>query len=158
MNGFGARRRLKSLDLLLKLRPWSLSLGWRARRLARRDLIRRVIDAIVAHGWVEPSDKPRLAAEISRRLEWTTPRLWQIFCPLAAASLWGGEKRRGGQVWLKARFPLVSVVMPVYNGERYLAEAIESILQPTFTDFEFVIVDDGSQDGSAAIIRAYAET
>ncbi len=51
--------------------------------------------------------------------------------------------------------PLVSVIMPVYNGEKYLAEAIESILEQTFTDFEFIIVDDGSFDGSAEIIRAY---
>ncbi len=47
--------------------------------------------------------------------------------------------------------------MPVYNGERFLAEAIESILQQTFTDFEFLIVDDGSMDGSLAIIQDYAE-
>ena len=53
--------------------------------------------------------------------------------------------------------PLVSVVMPVYNGEKFLAEAIESILAQTFTDFEFLIVDDGSQDNSAEIIRAYEE-
>ena len=53
--------------------------------------------------------------------------------------------------------PLVSVVLPVYNGERFLAEAIESILGQTFGDFEFLIVDDGSQDGSAAISRMYAE-
>jgi len=51
--------------------------------------------------------------------------------------------------------PVVSVVMPVYNGEKYLAEAIESILAQTFTDFEFVIVDDCSQDRSSDIIRAY---
>ena len=51
--------------------------------------------------------------------------------------------------------PLVSVVMPVFNGEKYLAEAIESILDQTFTDFELLIVDDGSQDRSAEIIRAY---
>ena len=53
--------------------------------------------------------------------------------------------------------PLVSVVMPVFNGERFLAEAIESILAQTFTDFELLIVDDGSQDNSAEIIRAYEE-
>lgn len=51
--------------------------------------------------------------------------------------------------------PLVSVIMPVYNGEKYLAEAIDSILAQTFTDFELLIVDDASTDGSAEIIRAY---
>ena len=51
--------------------------------------------------------------------------------------------------------PLVSVVMPVFNGEKYLAEAIESILSQTFTDFELLIVDDGSRDCSAEIIRGY---
>lgn len=52
----------------------------------------------------------------------------------------------------------VSVVMPVYNAERFLAEAIESILNQTFTDFEFIIVNDGSTDGSRDIISKYAET
>lgn len=53
--------------------------------------------------------------------------------------------------------PLISVLMPVYNAERYVAEAVESILGQTFTDFEFLIVDDGSTDGSLAILRRYAE-
>ncbi|MDG1300728.1 MAG: glycosyltransferase, partial [Opitutae bacterium] len=39
--------------------------------------------------------------------------------------------------------PLVSVVMAVFNGEKFLAEAIESILSQTFKEFEFIIIDDG---------------
>ena len=45
--------------------------------------------------------------------------------------------------------------MPVYNGALYLADAIESILAQTFADFEFIIVDDASRDGSAEIARSY---
>lgn len=53
--------------------------------------------------------------------------------------------------------PTVSVLMPVYNAERYVAEAVESILAQTFKDFEFVIIDDGSTDGSRAILEGYAK-
>ena len=53
--------------------------------------------------------------------------------------------------------PKVSVIMPVYNRERYLAEAIASILGQTFADFEFIIVDDGSSDGSPEIIQHFAQ-
>lgn len=47
--------------------------------------------------------------------------------------------------------------MSVLNGEKYLRESIESILRQTFTDFEFLIIDDGSSDETPAILRAYAE-
>lgn len=52
--------------------------------------------------------------------------------------------------------PRISVIMSVYNAERHLADAIRSILNQTFTDFEFLIVDDGSRDSSAAIMDAFA--
>jgi len=51
--------------------------------------------------------------------------------------------------------PLISVAMPVYNGEQYLAEAIESILAQTFNNFELIIIDDGSTDNSLQILRTY---
>ena len=51
--------------------------------------------------------------------------------------------------------PEVTVLLTVYNGERYLREAIESILAQTFRDFEFLIVNDGSTDGTRAVIMSY---
>lgn len=48
--------------------------------------------------------------------------------------------------------PTVSVIMTVYNGERYLAQAIESIRQQSLSDFEFVIVDDGSEDRTRQVL------
>jgi hypothetical protein len=54
--------------------------------------------------------------------------------------------------------PLVSVVMSVFNGERFLREAVESILSQTLSDFEFIIVNDGSTDGTAAILDSFARS
>ncbi|HUL01149.1 MAG TPA: glycosyltransferase family A protein [Nitrospirota bacterium] len=51
--------------------------------------------------------------------------------------------------------PLVSVLLPVYNGATYLAEAIDSILNQTWQDFELIILNDGSKDKSADIILGY---
>lgn len=50
---------------------------------------------------------------------------------------------------------LVSVIMPVYNGEQYLKEAIESILSQSYVNFEFIIINDGSQDNTEEIILSY---
>ena len=52
--------------------------------------------------------------------------------------------------------PKVSVVLPVYNGENYVREAIESVLTQTYRDFEFLIVDNASTDATERICTAYA--
>jgi len=57
---------------------------------------------------------------------------------------------------MPAGHPTISVVMSVYNGERYLSAAIESVLRQTFSDFEFIIINDGSCDRTAEILAGYA--
>lgn len=54
--------------------------------------------------------------------------------------------------------PRVSVLLPVYNAERYLREAVDSIFAQTFTDFELLAFDDGSSDKSLKILRSYKDT
>lgn len=53
--------------------------------------------------------------------------------------------------------PLVSVVIPVYNAERFVAAAIDSVLKQTYPSTELIVVDDGSTDTTAAVVRSYGE-
>ena len=60
-------------------------------------------------------------------------------------------------MWFMEKIPIISVIVPVYNAERYLARCIDSILSQTFTDFELLLIDDGSPDGSGKICDEYAK-
>lgn len=53
--------------------------------------------------------------------------------------------------------PVISIIVPIYNVEQYLRRCVDSILAQTFTDFELILVDDGSPDGCPAICDAYAQ-
>lgn len=53
--------------------------------------------------------------------------------------------------------PQISVILPIYNAGKFLPAAIESILNQTFHDFEFIIIDDGSSDGSADVMQQYED-
>lgn len=66
------------------------------------------------------------------------------------------EGRRKAKNMKRQKQPILSVVMPVFNAAFYLKEAIDSILTQTFTDFEFIIIDDASTDASYEILKEYA--
>ena len=51
--------------------------------------------------------------------------------------------------------PLISVIVPIYNTQEYLTKCVQSVLDQTYQGFEILLVDDGSQDGSAEICRAF---
>lgn len=53
--------------------------------------------------------------------------------------------------------PKISVIVPIYNAEKYLHRCIDSILNQTFTDFEVLLINDGSTDQSPAICDEYAK-
>ena len=55
-------------------------------------------------------------------------------------------------------FPLVSVILPVYNAEKYLADSIRSILSQRFENFEFIILNDGSTDQSSEIVKSFSDS
>ena len=54
--------------------------------------------------------------------------------------------------------PKVSVLIPVFNNEKYLKRAVDSILCQTYGDFELIIIDDGSSDSSFQILSMYSDT
>lgn len=58
---------------------------------------------------------------------------------------------------MKKSWPLVSVVMPVYNTERYVGEAIESVLAQADVSVELIVIDDGSTDGTREVLRSYGD-
>jgi glycosyltransferase involved in cell wall biosynthesis len=58
---------------------------------------------------------------------------------------------------MQAAVPLVSVIIPVYNGDRYIAQAVESVLNQTYHSYEVVVVDDGSTDDTQRILQGYGD-
>lgn len=54
--------------------------------------------------------------------------------------------------------PMVSVVMPAYNHDKYVGEAIESVLNQTYRNFEFIIINDGSTDNTEEVIKSYTDS
>ena len=52
--------------------------------------------------------------------------------------------------------PKISLIIPVYNVEKYIHKTLDSVLAQTFTDYEVIMINDGSTDGSLAVLKEYA--
>lgn len=57
---------------------------------------------------------------------------------------------------MEGKIPTVSIIIPVYNAESFLARCVDSVLGQEYTDFELLLIDDGSKDRSGALCDAYA--
>jgi glycosyltransferase involved in cell wall biosynthesis len=143
------------------------------RAWARRAVTGRSLFNLVRH-LQKCDDKPAadLAATIMRTLGRSRCigyllryRVWRLFRDLI---FWRGRQPATSKPLLESMptipivvgrsdHPLVSVLIPVYNGEKYIAECLDSVLAQDFVDLEILIADDGSTDGSRELIQRYAE-
>ncbi|MCL5030011.1 MAG: glycosyltransferase [Bacteroidetes bacterium] len=87
----------------------------------------------------------------------TEERLWKIWCAEFEGKLSVISHLDSSESYRKEIIPLVSIFMPVYNGEKYLSETLDSLLSQTFSGFEIIIVDDGSTDRTLDIATGYAK-
>jgi len=99
-------------------------------------------ESICSHGDITPAAKPQLIADT---LTWLNNR-FSVFTP--------AKQEAAVRPRPETAAPFFSVIMPVYNRERYVREAIESVLAQDEGDFELIVVDDGSTDRSVEVIHA----
>jgi hypothetical protein len=112
------------------------------------------LDDYAGPDFAEPSPAPDVARRWGRAVLPVDPleadKVMRWMRPPASSATPRPRKRSGS-----AAGPRVSVVMPVFNAETYLAEAVESVLGQTLSELELVAVDDGSSDGSRAILERF---
>jgi|GEM_PF-45512 len=128
--------------------------------------VQEVLDAVkrVTRFQVPSDDAPRRAGDPARLVADATraksilgwqPRYVDLDTIVRDAFNWEQRRDQNLSIGSEYRDPIISVVLPVYNGEKYLKEAIDSVLAQTFADFELIMLDDGSKDDSLLIMKEY---
>jgi cellulose synthase/poly-beta-1,6-N-acetylglucosamine synthase-like glycosyltransferase len=84
----------------------------------------------------------------------TTP-LNFVWAAFLSPSRYFQQRTRGLKLYSTQMSVRFSVLLPVYNRENYVREAVDSVLNQTFTDFELLVIDDGSTDRSLEILKSY---
>ena len=106
-----------------------------------------------AHAYAR--DMERIYTSLVKALGWQSVPAPQ---PLAAVSVPSAAPEPNVQAGPDMPPPVLSVCVPTYNGQAYVAEALHSILHQTYAAFEVIVVDDGSTDGTLEIVRTVADT
>ncbi|MHB8578569.1 MAG: FkbM family methyltransferase [Ignavibacteriaceae bacterium] len=87
----------------------------------------------------------------------TEERLWKTWCGIFERKMALKNNAASSSIYQKKLNQVVSVFMPVFNGEKYLSETLDSLLSQTFSNFELIIVDDGSTDKTWNIAHDYSK-
>ena len=110
-------------------------------------------------GWHDAGLTPRSAFESQALLQLATEYCAAkrcAECPVGRRILNNLKIGKTNSTAMQKQTPLISVIMPLYNAERFVGESIENVLRQTVGDFELIVIDDASTDASAEIARAYA--
>jgi glycosyltransferase involved in cell wall biosynthesis len=115
-------------------------------RLRYGEALRLIAEAATRTGWAVPAIRHNLGLVLAKLMSREANRRQEAL--LAEFGAWE-RARRSARV---ARFPLVTVVLPVYNHARYVAKAIASVTEQTYPHIELVVIDDGSTDGTGEVV------
>lgn len=149
-------RTLKSLDIDMSGKDIMLLSGWRNRpeEYAQKDISKFLKDGFELLEMIEKqNDKYKIFDK--KALRKILYKRWNWICKTCGLKFKNYEFDKFSNIKIS---PKVSVIMPIYNSVKHLREAIDSVLDQTFTDWEFLCVNEhNSNDGSAEIIKAYAK-
>lgn len=140
---------------------WGLSEAENWRRFGQGDHCRAygkkgLLDRLQEQFYVNSLGMEYFGAETFEQYALTDTSILYVLTKSETVSLELGEKIITNEIFCREG-PLVSVILPCYNHEEFVAEAIESVLNQTYKNIEFIVADDGSTDGTAAVMQRYSQ-